>query len=63
MVQKVVKDKIKVIKIGDLLALPEVDPNLSIVEKYALCLKKIYTENKVIAQVEIKGEKLFVCEV
>ena len=52
------KDKIKVIELGEILV--GLDPEIP--NRSQEALKKIYSENTVIATHTIKGQTLFVCE-
>ena len=54
------KDKVKIIKIGEILAaLPEA----SQIDKQCEAIKQVYNSEKVIASYEVKGERIFICEV
>lgn len=56
------KDKVKVIKLIDLVIKIK-DPDVIDMSSFAVeAVKMIYNENKVIGIVEYKGDTLFVCE-
>ena len=59
--KEVIKDKVKIISLGALIA--SCESSLGLVKRYEVSLTKIYTENKVLAYFDVKGDKLFVCEV